>query len=77
MDRMRRRTLESAGWRVGTPEEFLNLTEAETAFIEMKLALANGLRGLRLERSRLRRKSLRPLAPASPAWRRWRLPTLR
>ena len=51
MDRMRRRTLESAGWRVGTPEEFLNLTEAETAFIEMKLALANGLRGLRLERS--------------------------
>jgi DNA-binding XRE family transcriptional regulator len=51
MEPKRLRALESAGWRVGTAEEFLNLTEAETAFIEMKLALADGLRKLRLEKS--------------------------
>jgi predicted XRE-type DNA-binding protein len=48
----RRQILEAAGWKVGTAEEFLDLTEAEATLIEMKLALSEGLRNLRV-RSRL------------------------
>ena len=51
MDERRIRALEAAGWRVGTTEEFLGLTEEQIAFIEMKLALAGGLRDLRLRAS--------------------------
>ncbi len=36
--------LEKAGWKVGTPQEFLGLSEEETALIEMKLALARSLK---------------------------------
>jgi len=46
----RQESLEAAGWRVGTAEEFLDLTEAEAALIELKLALSGGLRELRLSR---------------------------
>jgi DNA-binding XRE family transcriptional regulator len=51
MDRKRRGILEAAGWTVGTAEDFLDLTKAEGALIEMKLALADGLRDLRLKKS--------------------------
>jgi len=51
MKEERREILEAAGWKVGTAEEFLELTEAETALIDMKLALAEGLRDLRSKRS--------------------------
>jgi hypothetical protein len=40
--------LQRAGWRVGTPQEFLGLTEEEAALIEIKLALAQDLRKRRL-----------------------------
>ena len=39
----KRRKLEAAGWKVGTVKEFLNLTPAEEAYIEMKLSLAREL----------------------------------
>lgn len=42
--------LEAAGWKTGTVQQFLGLTDAEAAFIEMKLALAADLRARRLER---------------------------
>jgi ribosome-binding protein aMBF1 (putative translation factor) len=40
----RRKRLEAGGWKVGTVREFLSLTSAEEAFIEIKLALADCLR---------------------------------
>ena len=46
----KRRRLETAGWKVGTAEEFLDLTEAEAALVDMKLALSEGLRDLRVRR---------------------------
>jgi len=46
----RREILEGAGRKVGTAEEFLDLTEAEAALIEIKLALSDGLRDLRVGR---------------------------
>ncbi len=44
------KNLEDSDWRVGTAEEFLDLTDAEAALVKMKLALSDGLRALRLER---------------------------
>lgn len=40
----KRKRLERKGWRVGTAEEFLGLSDEETAYIELKLSLAEGLR---------------------------------
>lgn len=50
MKRDKRRRLESAGWRVSNAAEFLGLTITEQRFIDVKLALAAGLRQLRERR---------------------------
>jgi DNA-binding transcriptional regulator YiaG len=44
MNREKQRRLERAGWRVGDAGDFLELSEDERRFVEMKLALAAGLR---------------------------------
>jgi DNA-binding XRE family transcriptional regulator len=48
----KRRRLEAAGWKETTVQEFLNLSEADVQYIEMKLALSRLLRFVR-ERRRL------------------------
>lgn len=53
----RRKRLEAAGWKVGTVQEFLGLSDAESALIEIRLALARGLR-LRRERKHLTQAAL-------------------
>ena len=40
--------LERAGWKLGTPKEFLGLTEEEAALIDIKIALARGIKERRL-----------------------------
>jgi len=50
MDESKKRKLESRGWTVGNAEDFLELTPAETAYIEMKLALAQALKDQRVRR---------------------------
>ena len=47
MKRIRKQRLESAGWVVGDSAQFLQLSEEENRFIELKLALATGVRELR------------------------------
>jgi len=47
MKKSKKERLEKAGWKVGSVEEFLELSEQEVAFIEMKLALAKYLRDRR------------------------------
>lgn len=47
MNQTKRERLESKGWKVGTVEEFLELTPEESALIEIKLALSRKLRGRR------------------------------
>jgi DNA-binding XRE family transcriptional regulator len=42
-----KKRLESAGWRVGNPAEFLDLSAEEATFVEVKLALADYLKHLR------------------------------
>jgi len=50
MKRDKKRRLEQAGWRVSSTAAFLNLTETEQRFIDLKLALAAGLRQFRERR---------------------------
>jgi hypothetical protein len=50
MDTKTRKKLEAAGWKTGDARDFLELSDAEAEFIEMKLALAQDLRARRLER---------------------------
>ena len=50
MNEAKRRKLEAKGWRFGSAQEFLGLSDADAAFIELKLKLAQGLRDLRLKR---------------------------
>ena len=50
MDSAKKKRLERAGWVVGNSSEFLQLTEEESRFLELKLALASGVRELRERR---------------------------
>jgi len=50
MKRDKQQRLERAGWTVGGTAEFLGLSAQESRFIDLKLALANGVRRLRERR---------------------------
>ena len=41
MDERKRKRLESAGWKLGSASEFLDMNDEEAALIELTLALAN------------------------------------
>lgn len=43
--------MESAGWKVGSPKEFLGLSNEESAIIELKLGLADALKDHRRRRA--------------------------
>jgi hypothetical protein len=51
MKKERTKKLSAQGWKVGSASEFLGLTNSEEAYIELKLALANGLRDYRSARA--------------------------
>src|SRR6266508_1195566 len=57
MKSRKRKKLEKAGWKVGSAEEFLELFEEETAFVELKLTLSENLRKCRI-RNRLSQSEL-------------------
>ncbi len=46
----KRKRLEAAGWKSATVQEFLNLDNADMAYIETKLALSRRLRQLRAKK---------------------------
>ncbi len=46
----KKRRLEASGWRFGSAADFLGLTPAEEAYLDIRLRLAAGLRGVRLRR---------------------------
>jgi DNA-binding XRE family transcriptional regulator len=48
MDAVKRNRLEAAGWRFGDAQDFLDLTPEEVEIIEVKLALSDYARRLRL-----------------------------
>ena len=51
MNNAKKGRLEQSGWAVGDSAEFLNMTPEEAYFIELKLALATGLRHWRERRA--------------------------
>lgn len=50
MDAKKKARLEAAGYTVGDAQQFLDLTDAEAAIVEIKLALAKAVREYRLQR---------------------------
>lgn len=50
MRKTKRAALEKKGWKVGDAEDFLELTQEEAAYVEMKLRLSDSLRRRRQRR---------------------------
>lgn len=50
MNEAKRKKLAAKGWKTGSTEEFLGLSPEETAYIDMRLRLADGLRRRRQRR---------------------------
>ena len=50
MDKRKRAKLEKKGWKAGTAAEFLDLSDEEAAYIEMKIALSEKLREKRIRK---------------------------
>ena len=48
MEKPKRKKLERAGWKVGDAKDFLDLSEAESAIIDIRVSLARELRRRRL-----------------------------
>lgn len=44
MDARKRKRLEAAGWKVGSTEEFLGLSPAESELVELRLRLSDKLK---------------------------------
>ena len=58
MNKTKQKRLEKHGWRVGSVDEFLDLSPQESAYVELKLALSRSLQ----ERRRRRRLTQEQLA---------------
>lgn len=50
MRKGKKQALMAKGWKVGTVREFLNLSNEQSAYIELKIRLAAGLRQLRQQK---------------------------
>ena len=50
MRREKKKRLTAKGWKIGNTKDFLGLSEEESAYIELKIRLAEALRQLRQEK---------------------------
>jgi hypothetical protein len=57
MKESKRKKLEVAGWRVGSADEFLGLSAAESAIVDLRIALSQALRRRR-EKLRMSQRTL-------------------
>ena len=64
MKQSKRARLESRGWKFGSAEDFLDLSDEEAAYIEMKLALSEKLKQRR-QRKRMTQADLAKLVRSS------------
>ncbi|MEW6719700.1 MAG: helix-turn-helix transcriptional regulator [Thermodesulfobacteriota bacterium] len=64
MDKSKRKRLEAKGWKVGTAEEFLELSAEEARYIDLKLALSEHLKRRRI-RKKLTQEQLASLMSSS------------
>ena len=49
MDKKKLAKLEASGWKAGSAQDFLQLSDEEAAFVESKVALAQALKAFRAE----------------------------
>jgi len=64
MLKSKRQKLEARGWRLGTAQEFLGLSDEENAYVELRLRLADSLR-LRRQRRNLSQAELARMVRSS------------
>jgi predicted XRE-type DNA-binding protein len=64
MRKTKQKRLESKGWKIGNADEFLDLSPEESAYIEVKLELADNLRKRR-QRKKLTQVQLARLVKSS------------
>ncbi len=64
MDKRKKKDLESKGYKVGTVQEFLELSTDESEYIELKLALSDALAKLR-KKSKLTQAQLAKMLKSS------------
>ena len=50
MQETKRKKLEAKGWRIGTPKDFLGMSNEEEAYVNLRLKLAEGLKERRQSR---------------------------
>ena len=50
MDKNKKELLKAKGWKVGSTDEFLDLSEEELAYIELKISLSRLTKELRVKR---------------------------
>ena len=50
MQESKRKKLEAKGWRIGTPMDFLGMSNEEEAYVNLRLKLAEGLKARRQSR---------------------------
>lgn len=61
-----KRRLKAAGWKVGTVREFLDLSNEDNAFVELKVALATALRRRREARGLTQSQVAKLLGSSQP-----------
>jgi DNA-binding XRE family transcriptional regulator len=59
MKRSKRSKLKAHGWKIGDTQDFLRLSDEEIEYIEIKLALSQKVRQLRLERKMTQEQTAR------------------
>src|SRR5574342_137805 len=64
MRKSKREKLEAKGWRFGSAQEFLGLSNEESAYVELRLRLADSLR-LRRQRRNLSQTELAKMVRSS------------
>jgi hypothetical protein len=57
MRKSKKEKLKAQGWRLGTAQEFLGLSDEETAYVKLRLRLADSLRRRRQKRNLSQRAS--------------------
>ena len=70
----KRKRLEEKGWRVGTAGDFLGLSAQESAFVELRLKLADAVRELRKEKHLTQSQLAKLLGSSQSRVRRSRRP---
>ena len=66
MNQEKRERLEKAGWKFGDAADFLNLTPAEQAYVDMKLTLAQTLEKTRKQQGLTQKKLAEKLQTSQP-----------